>query len=76
MKNLVVGYVQAPDRKKSEVLNLISKILDFSPSEIQQVHVCVCVCVCVCDRRCVPLKGADSQERRRRRRVAGWTVGS
>ena len=37
MKNLVMGYVQAPDRKRAEVLNLIAKILDFSPSELEQV---------------------------------------
>ena len=59
MKNLVLGYVQAPDRKKPEVLNLIAKILDFSPSEVNQVciynvrlpSVCVCLCVCVCIHR-------------------------
>jgi hypothetical protein len=38
VKNLVVGYVQAPDRKKPEVLNLIAKILDFSPSEVEQAQ--------------------------------------
>ena len=46
VKNLVVGYVQAPDRKKPEVLNLIAKILDFSPSEVQQVHIVACVITC------------------------------
>ena len=53
VKNLVVGYVQAPDRKKPEVLNLIAKILDFSPSEVEQVHVYTCTCGGVPDRFCV-----------------------
>ena len=57
MKNLVMGYVQAPERKKREVLTLIAKILDFSPSEVEQVcghayivctvYIVQCICVCV-----------------------------
>ena len=37
VKNLVLGYLHAPDRKKSEVLSLISKILDFTQEELDQV---------------------------------------
>lgn len=45
VKNLVVGYVQASDRKKPEVLNLIAKILDFAPAELEQVYSRTCVVV-------------------------------
>lgn len=45
VKNLVVGYVQASDRKKPEVLNLIAKILDFAPAELEQVYTRTCVVV-------------------------------
>ena len=38
VKNLVLGYVQASDHKKPEVLKLIAKILNFSPHELQQVY--------------------------------------
>ena len=40
MKNLVLGYLHAPDRKKQEVLSLISKILGFTQEELDQVCVC------------------------------------
>ena len=36
MKNLVLGYIQAPDHKKKEVLHLISKILEFTSDELEQ----------------------------------------
>ena len=39
MKNLVLGYLHAPDRKKPEVLSLISKILGFTQEELDQVCV-------------------------------------
>ena len=39
VKNLVLGYLHAPDRKKTEVLSLISKILDFTQEELDQVCV-------------------------------------
>ena len=35
MKNLVLGYIHASDRKKPEVVQLIHKILDFSPEELE-----------------------------------------
>ena len=41
MKNLVLGYLHAPDRKKQEVLSLISKILGFTQEELDQVCVYV-----------------------------------
>ena len=34
MKNLVLGYIHANDRKKPEVVQLIHKILKFSPEEL------------------------------------------
>ena len=37
MKNLVLGYLHAPDHKKQEVLSLISKILGFTQEELDQV---------------------------------------
>lgn len=37
MKNLVVGYVHAPESKKPEILQLIAKILDFTPAELKQM---------------------------------------
>ena len=37
VKNLVMGYVHASDHKKTEVLQLIGKILDFTPNELDQV---------------------------------------
>ena len=37
MKNLVVGYIQASDRKKSEVLRVIGRILELTPEELDQV---------------------------------------
>ena len=41
VKNLVLGYLHAPDRKKQEVLSLISKILGFTEEELDQVCVYV-----------------------------------
>lgn len=35
VKNLVLGYIHASDRKKPEVVQLIHKILDFSPEELE-----------------------------------------
>lgn len=35
MKNLMLGYVQASEHKKPEVLNLIAKILEFTSDELQ-----------------------------------------
>ena len=35
MKNLVLGYIHTSDRKKPEVVQLIHKILDFSPEELE-----------------------------------------
>ena len=37
VKNLILGYLSAPSRKKDEVMKLIANILEFSPSELQQV---------------------------------------
>ena len=39
VKNMVLGYVHATNRKKPEVLQLISRILDFSQEELDQVHI-------------------------------------
>ena len=36
MKNLVIGYVHAAKHKKTEVLHLIAKILDFTSDELEQ----------------------------------------
>lgn len=36
MKNLVIGYVHATKQKKTEVLHLIAKILDFTSAELEQ----------------------------------------
>lgn len=36
MKNLVLGYIHATDVKKSEVLHLIAKILEFTENELDQ----------------------------------------
>lgn len=36
MKNMVLGYVHATERKKPEVLHLIAKILEFSAEELEQ----------------------------------------
>jgi hypothetical protein len=35
VKNLVLGYIHTSDRKKPEVIQLIHKILDFSPEELE-----------------------------------------
>ena len=35
MKNLVLGYIHANERKKPEVVQLIHKILEFSPEELE-----------------------------------------
>ena len=37
MKNLIHGYLTAPDRKKGEVLRLIASILGFSEQDVGQV---------------------------------------
>lgn len=47
VKNLVLGYLHAPNPKKPEVLRLISKILGFTSEELHQVCV-VCACVHAC----------------------------
>ena len=57
MKNLVLGYLHAPDRKKPEVLGLISKILGFTPEELYQVGGCIIMCGCVCHNVPVCLSG-------------------
>ena len=36
VKNLVLGYIHTTDRKKPEVLQLIGKILEFSPEELEE----------------------------------------
>ena len=36
MKNLVLGYIHAADLKKTEVLHLIAKILEFTEDELDQ----------------------------------------
>ena len=35
VKNLVLGYIHANDRKKPEVVQLIHKILEFTPDELE-----------------------------------------
>ena len=35
VKNLVLGYVHAPSAKKTEVLRLIARILEFSSEELE-----------------------------------------
>lgn len=37
MKNLIHGYLTAPDRKKGEVLRLIANILGFSEQDVGKV---------------------------------------
>ena len=39
VKNLFIGYLTAVAHKKSEVLKLITSILEFSPIELEQVIV-------------------------------------
>lgn len=37
VKNLIIGYLTAPSHKKNEVLKLITSILEFSLTELEQV---------------------------------------
>lgn len=37
IKNLLLGYFTAPSHKKNEVLKLITNILEFSSTELDQV---------------------------------------
>lgn len=37
MKNLIHGYLTAPNRKKGEVLRLIANILGFSEQDVGKV---------------------------------------
>lgn len=37
VKNLLIGYFTAVAHKKNEVLQLITSILEFSPTELEQV---------------------------------------
>ena len=37
VKNLLLGYFTAASHKRNEVLKLITSILEFSPTELEQV---------------------------------------
>lgn len=39
IKNLIIGYMTAPNNGKGQILKLLSAVLEFSPSEADRVGV-------------------------------------